>query len=57
MAVTRTETGCRSELLLHRCEASVVEESSSSLVLGPGDRAEIAEGSLLVVTLAPAEAA
>lgn len=36
---------------------AVVEESSSSLVLGPGDRAEIAEGSLLVVTLAPAEAA
>ena len=36
---------------------AVVEEASSNLVLGPGDRAEIAAGSLLVVTLAPAEAA
>jgi len=36
---------------------AVVEEASSNLVLGPGDRAEIAQGSLLVVTLAPAEAA
>jgi hypothetical protein len=30
MSVTRTETACRSELLLHRCEASVVEESIST---------------------------
>ena len=36
---------------------AVVEEASSSLVLDHGDRAEIADGSLLVVTLAPAEAA
>jgi len=30
MAVTRTETGCRSEPLLYRYEASVVEESIST---------------------------
>ena len=36
---------------------AVLEEASSSLVLSPGDHAEVTDGSVLVVTLARAEAA